>query len=51
MEETAAGAGLGVLSLDEKRKAWQSTILEVKRKLSRYDLPFPDLPEIDVSGT
>ncbi|MBX8632932.1 MAG: hypothetical protein M1422_07545 [Candidatus Thermoplasmatota archaeon] len=51
MEDTAAQAGLGVLSLEEKRAAWRSTILEVKRKIGKYGLPFPELPEIDVTGT
>ena len=51
MEDIAAQAGLGVLSLEEKRAAWRSTILEVKRKIGKYGLPFPELPEIDVTGT
>ena len=51
LEAKAREAGAGVLSLEEKRQAWRSTIMDVKRKLSKYDLPFPDLPEIDVYGT
>ncbi len=51
MEELARDAGLGVLTLEEKRAAWKSTIQEIKRKMTKYDLPFPDLPEIGVSGT
>jgi hypothetical protein len=51
LEGIARDAGLGVLTLDEKRQAWKATILDVKRKLGKYNLPFPDLPEIDVYGT
>ncbi len=51
MEEIARDAGLGVLTLEEKRRAWRSTILDVKRKIGKYNLPFPDLPEIDIYGT
>ncbi|MDG6947459.1 MAG: IS110 family transposase [Nitrososphaerota archaeon] len=51
LEGMARDAGLGVLTLDEKRQAWRSTIMDVKRKLGKYNLPFPDLPEIDVYGT
>ncbi len=51
LEDTAIEAGLGVLTLEEKRAAWRATILDVKRKLGKYNLPFPELPEIDVAGT
>jgi len=51
LEARAREAGAGVLSLEEKRQAWRSTIIDVKRKLGKYNLPFPDLPEIDVYGT
>ncbi len=51
LDEIAMNAGLGVLNLEERRKAWRSTILDVKRKLGKYDLPFPELPEIDVPGS
>jgi hypothetical protein len=51
MEEIARDAGLGVLTLEEKRKAWSTAIMEIKRKLDKHGLPFPDLPEIGISGT
>jgi hypothetical protein len=50
MEEVARSAGLGILTMDEKTKAWKNAILEVKKKLEKFGVEFPALPEIGISG-
>ncbi len=50
MEEIARGAGLGVLSLEEKRQCWKNAILEVKRRMDDFGIEFPALPEIGITG-
>jgi len=50
MEEIARNAGLGILTMEEKRRVWKRAILEVKKRLEGYNIEFPDLPEIGISG-
>ena len=50
MEEIARNAGLGVLSLEEKRHCWRNAILEVKRRMDDFGIEFPALPEIGITG-
>lgn len=50
LEETARQAGLGVLTLDERRENWRTAVLRLKAVLEPHGVKFPALPEIDVDG-
>lgn len=50
LEETARKAGLGVLSLEQRRENWRTAILRLKAVLEPHDIKFPALPEIGVDG-
>ncbi len=48
MEEIARDAGLGVLTLEEKRKIWGNSIKAVMARIKQYDIEMPDMPEIGI---
>nr|WP_276940341.1 hypothetical protein [Ferrimicrobium acidiphilum] len=50
IEEVARAAGLGVATYDEKLENWRQAMLNVKGVLERYDIPFPAIPEVGISG-
>ena len=50
IEEAARAAGLGVATYDEKLENWRQAMLNVKGVLERYDIPFPAIPEVGISG-
>ncbi len=49
-EEVARAAGFGVPTYEAKRENWRNAILNLKAVLDRYDIPFPAIPEVDISG-
>ncbi|MGP6157661.1 MAG: hypothetical protein ACLPYS_09200 [Vulcanimicrobiaceae bacterium] len=49
-EEIARAAGFGVPRFDLKKENWRSAMLRFKDVLDRYDVPFPAIPEIGISG-
>ena len=50
LEAEAAGAGLGLLSRDERRENWRAAILRLKGILETHDIAFPAIPELDIDG-
>lgn len=50
LEEEARQAGLGVLSLEERRENWRAAILKMKGLLEPHGIVFPALPEIGIDG-
>jgi len=49
-EEVARGAGFGVPSYDDKKENWRNAMLNLKGVLDRYNIPFPAIPEVGISG-
>ncbi|WP_404415411.1 hypothetical protein [Marinospirillum sp.] len=49
-EEVARGAGFGVPSYDSKKENWRNAMLNLKGVLDRYNIPFPAIPEVGISG-
>jgi len=50
LEQIAREAGLGILSLEERRENWRAAVLRMKANLDQYGIAFPALPEIGVDG-
>jgi rubrerythrin len=50
IEEVARSAGFGVATYDEKRENWRKAMLNVKGVLDRYEIPFPAIPEVGITG-
>ena len=50
LEETARSAGLGILTLDERRENWRAAVLKMKGVLDPYGIDFPAIPEIGIDG-
>jgi hypothetical protein len=49
-EDAARGAGLGVLSLEERRDNWRQAVLKLKGFIEPYGIGFPALPEVGIDG-
>ena len=49
-EEVARGAGFGVPSYEAKKENWKNAMLNLKGVLDRYEIPFPAIPEVGISG-
>ena len=50
LEDVARGAGLGILSLEERRDNWRAAVLKMKGLLEPHAIAFPAIPEIGVDG-
>lgn len=50
LSEVARGAGLGVLTLEERRENWRAAVLKMKGLLEPYGIVFPALPEVGIDG-
>ena len=50
LEEAARSAGLGILTLQERRENWRTAVLRMKANLDPYGIEFPALPEVGVDG-
>jgi hypothetical protein len=50
LEDAARSAGLGVLTLDERRENWRQAVLKMKSFVEPHGVVFPALPEIGVEG-
>jgi len=50
IEKLAQSAGLGILSLDERRENWKTAVLRMKANLDPYGIKFPALPEVGIEG-
>ncbi|HMN84211.1 MAG TPA: hypothetical protein PKA20_30370, partial [Burkholderiaceae bacterium] len=50
IEEVARSAGLGVLTLEERKANWRTAVLRMKANLDPYGIEFPALPEVGIEG-
>lgn len=49
-EEVCRAAGFHVPEYETKKENWRKAILDVKGTLDRYDIPFPAIPEVGITG-
>ena len=49
-EEVARAAGFFIPTYEAKRENWRTAILNLKSVLDRYDIPFPAIPEVGITG-
>lgn len=49
-EEIARNAGFGIPTYDAKRENWRNAIINLKGVLDHYNIPFPAIPEVDITG-
>lgn len=49
-EAVAREAGFHIPEVDTKRENWRQAILNLKGVLDRYDIPFPAIPEVGITG-
>ncbi|TAM60921.1 ferritin-like domain-containing protein [bacterium] len=49
-EAVARAAGFGIPSYEMKRENWRNAILNLKGVLDRYQIPFPAIPEVGITG-
>jgi hypothetical protein len=50
LEDMARGAGLGILSLEERRQNWRTALLRMKGLVEPHGIAFPAIPEVDIGG-
>jgi len=50
LEAVARGAGLGILTLDERRENWRAAVLKMKGLVEPHGIAFPAIPEIGIDG-
>jgi hypothetical protein len=49
-ERLAREAGFGIPDYEAKKQNWRNAILNLKGVLDRYSIPFPAIPEVDITG-
>lgn len=49
-EEISRAAGFGIPTYDAKKENWRNAMLNLKGVLDKYDIPFPAIPEVGISG-
>lgn len=50
LEEEARNAGLGILSLEERRENWRTALLRMKGLVEPHGIVFPAIPEVGITG-
>jgi hypothetical protein len=50
LEDVARDAGLGILTLEERRENWRAAVLKMKGLLDPHGVEFPAIPEIGIDG-
>jgi hypothetical protein len=50
IEAVARTAGFHIPDYDTKKQNWRGAILNLKGVLDKFDIPFPAIPEVDISG-
>jgi hypothetical protein len=48
--DAAAESGIGALTFDERTELCRDTMLRLQRLMARFDIPFPAIPEIGITG-
>lgn len=49
-EAVARQAGFGIPDYDTKKQNWKNAMLNLKGVLDKYDIPFPAIPEVGITG-
>jgi hypothetical protein len=49
-EDVARKGGFGIPTYDAKLENWRNAMLNLKGVLDRYDIPFPAIPEVGITG-
>jgi hypothetical protein len=49
-EAVARNAGFAIPEVEAKRTNWRNAMLNLKGVLDRYQIPFPAIPEVDITG-
>mgnify|MGYP000538872366 CR=1 FL=1 len=49
-EEVARMAGFGIPTYEMKLENWRNAMINLKGVLDRYNIPFPAIPEVGISG-
>ncbi len=49
-EAVCRDAGFHIPEYEEKKANWRQAILNLKGTLDLYDIPFPAIPEVDITG-
>jgi hypothetical protein len=49
-EEICRAAGFFIPTYDAKKENWRNAILNLKGVLDKFDIPFPAIPEVGISG-
>lgn len=50
IEDVARDAGLGILTLEERKENWRTAILKMKGLVEPHGIAFPALPEVGIDG-
>lgn len=50
IETIARNAGFHIPEYEAKKQNWRNAILNLKGVLDKYDIPFPAIPEVDITG-
>jgi rubrerythrin len=50
IERAAQEAGLGILSIEERRENWRTALLRMKGLVEPHGIAFPAIPEIGIAG-
>src|SRR5574340_73844 len=49
-EEVARGAGFGIPTYETNKENWRNAIIKLKGVLDRYNIAFPAIPEVGITG-
>lgn len=49
-EAVAREAGFHIPDYEQKKQNWRAAMLNLKGVLDKYSIPFPAIPEVDISG-
>ncbi|PJB52803.1 MAG: hypothetical protein CO099_10585 [Bdellovibrio sp. CG_4_9_14_3_um_filter_39_7] len=50
IEANCRNAGFFILEYEQKKENWRNAILNLKGVLDKYDIPFPAIPEVGITG-
>jgi len=50
IEEVCRNAGFAIPVYETKKQNWRNAILNLKGVLDKFNIPFPAIPEVDISG-
>jgi len=50
IESVARGAGFFIPECEAKKENWKAAMLNLKGVLDKYEIPFPAIPEVGISG-